>query len=76
MTVHHFEAVRARRTKRGRCPMCGRSVLRSRTFEQTISPFNRHPGGEPRTRAEIRAAVEAEADAWQPDFTHAGCEAP
>lgn len=75
MTVYHFEPVRARRTKRGRCPMCGRPVSRSCTFVQTVSPFNRPPGGEPRTRAQVQAAVEAEADAWQPDFTHAGCRA-
>ncbi|WP_280371052.1 hypothetical protein [Nocardia wallacei] len=39
----------------------------------TVNPFNKNPDGSVRTRDEVRAAVAARADAWQPDFTHAGC---
>lgn len=70
MPTYRFEPVKAGITRRGKCPACGKTVQRSRTFEQTVNPFNRHEDGTPRSRAEIRAAVDLLADAWTPDFRH------
>lgn len=64
----------ARRT--GRCNGCGRTTRRQRTFEMTVSPFNKNPDGTVRTPAEVQAAVQAKADQWTPDqavFDHAAC---
>ncbi len=68
-----FPELSAHRTRTGRCPVCGKTTRRSRTFTMTVNPFNKNPDGSVRTRDEVRAAVAARADAWQPDFTHAGC---
>lgn len=73
MTTYTFPRVTAKRTVSGRCSLCGRRVRRSRTFGMTVNPFNRNPDGTVRTTAEVRAAVNAEALAWAPDFTHAFC---
>lgn len=70
-----FQPIEARRSHTGKCPVCGKSVRRSRTFEHTVSPFNRNADGSIRTPEEIRVRVKAEADAWQPDFTHGTCRA-
>lgn len=74
MTLHTFESIRVRRTKRGKCPGCGKTTSRTRVFEQTVNPFNRGADGEAKTSSEVREAVEADADAWAPDFRHDGCE--
>ena len=60
-------------TSTGNCPVCGKRVRRSRTFTQTVSPFNRNPDGTVRTRAQVSAAVVAKSRTWQPDFTHQAC---
>ena len=73
MTEVKFEKVQARRSLLGKCDECGRYVQRRRTFEMTVNPFNRNEDGSVRTREEVKAAVVAEADAWQPDFTHEAC---
>lgn len=71
--THYFERVTVHRRKSGKCPRCGKRVTRSNTFEQTVNPFNRNGDGSARTFVEVRAHVEAIADAWVPDFTHTAC---
>lgn len=70
---HVFERVSTSRKRVGNCPNCGKRVTRSRTFEETVNPFNWNAEGEVKSSAEVRADVEALADEWVPDFTH--CEA-
>jgi hypothetical protein len=65
-----YEPVRTSRTKRGPCPACGKTVTRSRTFENTINPFNKNEDGIVRTRSEVWKRVNAVADEWIPDFRH------
>lgn len=74
MTTYRFQEVKARASHGGKCPVCGKRVSRSRTFTQTINPFNRNEDGSVKTPAEVRVAVDAEANAWEPDFTHEACE--
>lgn len=73
MTTYTFQRIQARRQHAGICPVCGRQVRRSRTFWHTVNPFNRNDDGTVRTPAEVRDRVNAEADAWEPDFTHTTC---
>ena len=68
-----FDEISTSCSSTGNCPVCGKRVRRSRTFAQTVSPFNRNPDGTVRTRAQISAAVLAERSAWVPDFTHEAC---
>lgn len=74
MTTYHFTGPTTQRRHRGQCPGCKKKVTRSRTFERTVNPFNRHPTEDrEKTWDEVRADVRAEADAWTPDFTCQGC---
>lgn len=71
-----FPPIKVHRTKRGRCYVCGRSVQRTRTFAHTVNPF--HPAVTPgmdvqEAERAVLDAARAEADAWEPDFTHAAC---
>jgi hypothetical protein len=68
--TYRFPPVRAQRTVRGKCPACGKAVTRSRTFKQTVNPFNRNEDGSVRTYEQVNAEVNAEARAWEPDFRH------
>ncbi|HTF48806.1 MAG TPA: hypothetical protein VK735_15280, partial [Pseudonocardia sp.] len=72
MTIQ-FEELITRRTKSGKCPVCGRSVRRSASFTATLSPFNKGPSGAPATYDEAMAKLRAQADQWVPDFHHEGC---
>ena len=69
-----FERIRCAHPKTGNCPVCGRRVTKSQTFEQTVNPFNRNEDGSVKTREQVRADVHAEAEAWQPDFRHEKCK--
>lgn len=68
-----FEPIRSTWTKSGLCPVCGRRVRRSKTFEQTLNPFNRNALGEPKTRDQIWDELRDKGRAWVPDFTHWRC---
>ena len=55
MTFVTFEPVRLRATKSGKC-LCGKTLKRTYTFEQTINPFNRNKQtGLTKTWQEIRS---------------------
>ena len=73
-----YPEFRASRVVDGRCPGCGVKVKRQRTFRQTASPYNTvADGSRPKTAAEVRAAVDAQADAWAPEpdhFRHDKCQ--
>lgn len=69
-----FERITVSGKKSGKCPACGRRVTRSRTFEQTVNPFNRTADGTPKDREQIRRELLEKRDAWTPDFTHTGCQ--
>ena len=76
MTTYLYQPVKTTRRRSAPCPVCGRRVTRSRTFEHTINPF--HPAvrdcpPDTTPARAVRQAVEAEADAWQPDFRHDKC---
>ena len=72
--IRTYEPVRTHRTRTGRCPVCGKTVRRQRTFQQTINPFNRNPDGTVKTYDEVLAAAHAQADKWEPDYTHERCK--
>ena len=68
--THRYEPVIARRERKGQCPACGKTVVRRRTFKHTMNPFNKNPDGTVRTYLQVLERVNAEADAWVPDFRH------
>lgn len=65
-----YTPVTHREQKRGACPQCGKKNTRSRTWEATVSPFNKDPEtGEPRTYSQVAETLQAKAAKWEPDFT-------
>lgn len=68
-----FQEVTRLAERSGTCVVCGRTTRRSQRFSQTVNPWNRNPDGSVRTVAEVRAAVQQEADEWVPDFRHEAC---
>lgn len=64
MTRYVFEEVPYRATKSVRCSTCDKPVRRSRTFTQTVNPWNVTEAGEPKTRGQVYAAVVVEGVAW------------
>lgn len=72
--VQRFEEVRAYRQKTGKCPSCGRRSVRKFTDYMTVNPFNTNDDGTPKTYAQVKAAIDAKADAWVPDFEHSTCK--
>lgn len=68
-----YEPVKVQMVKAGKCPTCGKKVNRQRTFSQTINPFNRNEDGTIKTSSEVLAAVYAQAERWEPNFTHWRC---
>jgi hypothetical protein len=76
-TTITFERVTRTARRTGRCPVCDRRVVRQQTFAATISPYNVVADrSRPKTPAEVAAAVQAQADAWEPPpavFVHDRC---
>jgi hypothetical protein len=76
MPTYTFEEIRWSSGRRNlKCRTCGKRFTRSRTFTQTINPFNRNADGQVKTRSEIYTELRAEAEAWQPDDLCTGCAA-
>jgi hypothetical protein len=74
--TRRFQPVSAKAERRGKCPTCGKTTRRSRTFEHTVNPYNRNADGSIKTFVEVLADVQAKADAWQPEpaiFEHGAC---
>ena len=80
MTIHNYRRVTVTRRTAGQCPICGKRVTRTRTFEQTVNPFHRAVQNAPADAslgdliAAVRESVEREADGWMPNFIHGKCE--
>jgi hypothetical protein len=73
MSTVTFEEVKVTRRKTGRCGHCGKRVTRSKTFMQTVNPFNVKAPGVPKTRDEVRSDVCTEANRWSDAPVDCGC---
>jgi len=60
-----FDVVKWNASKKVKCPKCGKTLKRSRTFEQTINPFNKNARGEVKSAHEILAELHVRADEWR-----------
>jgi hypothetical protein len=77
MTTYVFDQVTRSASKRVKCAGCGKSIRRTRTFWQTLNPFNKNPDGTVRTERDIYDALGEQIAAWdQQTERHAKCEAP
>lgn len=63
--------------KSGKCRVCGRRVVRYKTFGQTVNPFNRNAeDGSVKTVVEIQRELADQGQSWvkDKDMAHARCE--
>lgn len=72
-TTTRYAVAKHRALRKGKCPVCGKAVKRSRVFECTVNPFNTWEDGTPLTLIEVMGQAMAMAEAWEPDFTHDKC---
>lgn len=72
-TRYVYDVVKLQSRKSFTCKVCGKRGQRSKTFRQTINPFNKNAAGELKTAGEIWQELQHGAATWAPD-THAGCE--
>lgn len=59
-----FEEVSVKGTKRWKDPVTGKPRQHTRTFMQTINPFNKDNRGEPKLRDQILKEIKRERDEW------------
>jgi hypothetical protein len=70
-----YERIERRATKSVPCSVCGKKVRRSKTFMNTINPWNVNEDGVPRTHDEIWAHLIDLATAWEGEpETHPACK--
>jgi hypothetical protein len=63
--VTTYDPVRVTAAKTVECSVCGKKLRRQRTFQQTISPFNKNPDGTQKTSREVYLSVCAVAEDWK-----------
>lgn len=68
-----YDRITATARRQFTCTVCGKRSAKSKTFGQTVNPFNKNAQGYVKTSAEIRAEVDAQAAAWRPDPVHDRC---
>ncbi|MFL6141613.1 MAG: hypothetical protein ACJ72N_07060 [Labedaea sp.] len=64
MTVTRFQQIKHWAQKRLPCTVCGKKLTRKTTLWQTLNPWNKNAAGEPKTVAEIRDELKAQAADW------------
>lgn len=64
MRIEVFEEVKLFGRKTCKCARCGKRLRRQMTFWQTLNPYNLRPDGQPKTRADIMAELQAERERW------------
>lgn len=58
-----YQTVSIRGQKSGKC-LCGKRLVRQKTFEQTINPFNKNAAGKVKSHAEIMTELQQWRSRW------------
>jgi TIP49-like protein len=70
-----FEVVKLITRKSGYCKKCGKYMSRSKTFDQTVNPFNKLPDGTIKTRDDVFQELLNESKQWKGiPVIHQKCE--
>jgi hypothetical protein len=71
----NFEVIKKKSWKKRICWCCLKKFNRQKTFEQTISPFNKNKKGKPKTKEKILQELDKEVRDWKNiRFTCEDCE--
>ncbi|WP_285240082.1 hypothetical protein [Pseudarthrobacter sp. MEB009] len=68
-----FPVAKHQARRKGPCPVCGKTVNRTRVFESTQNPFNKDADGNPLDFMSVMLQARLKAELWEPDFTHSKC---
>ena len=68
-----YEPVKRSKSKTFICTVCGKRGRKSKTFQQTINPFNKNTVGEQKTVREIESELLSAAERWTPEPVHDKC---
>jgi hypothetical protein len=60
-----FDYVQLRDSKNCKCRACGKRLRLSKTFRQTLNPFNKNADGTLKDSTGIHGELKVEAAAWQ-----------
>lgn len=63
-----FEVVKYRKTTAITCSYCGKKNKRTKTFYQTINPFNKNSDGTVKTKKDIQDDLVLSASNWIPKY--------
>lgn len=74
MVIQKYQPVKVYRKKFGQCQICQKNIIRMKTFEHTINPFNKDNEGYIKNYNDVLSDVTKEADNWIPDFIHDKCK--
>lgn len=72
--VIKFNKIKTTETKNGICQICGKRCKRSKTFEQSVSLFNRNEDGTQKTPEQIKCEIEMHISKWKDEpVNHKEC---
>lgn len=75
--TERYEQVKESARIAGKCSICGKTVVKSKTFMATVNPFNKNSEGTVKNYTEVRQDVINKVTAWEKseiDFTHQKCK--
>lgn len=73
MLTLKYEKIWCRRTYSGKCSICGKAMRKTKTFYQTLNPYNTK-NGISKTEPEIYEEITEEAKEYKPTFIHEKCK--
>jgi hypothetical protein len=68
-----YQEYKMKGKKSGKCPGCGRRLTRSRTFGETLNPYNKNAAGMVKSPAEIHQSLAGKVERWEAVPVH--CDA-
>ena len=73
--TYNFRELKLFGERRGECVVCGKKVVRKKTFIMTASPFNKNEDGSVCSDKQIYEKLQNENDRWEKTpLVHAKCE--
>lgn len=68
-----FDPVKRTITRGFICTVCGKRGRKTKTFTQTVNPWNKNAYGLPKLASEILIELDNQAAAWTPEPLHDKC---
>lgn len=73
MTSVTFNFFGYKKTRKGKCAVCGKRMQETRDFKQSLNPYNRNADGTQKSVADILRQEQEKYDAWTEPLVHPWC---